>query len=182
MPTHILLHPKNQEQKNLLFNFLKAERTETLVKNTTWLPLFTWSLLLAFLGQTESRWSAPWGSYWQKSQSQSNQRYWQDQSNQCCNNKPANNLLNWQMNVTVECCTTTPVEAVVCVVRQYERWHNQTTRHGAQLLTQPLYILTDSLIPADGSHDTLPLPSPSVFTLSLRTYGLSTSSLSTLTV
>lgn len=47
-----------------------------------------------------------------------------------------------------ECCTNTPVEAVVCVVRQYERWHNQTTRHGAHLLTQPLYILTDSLIPA----------------------------------
>lgn len=66
--------------------------------------------------------------------------------------KPAKHLLKWQLIARAECCTNTPVEAVVRVVRQYERWHNQTTRHGAHLLTQPLHILTDSLIPAQQAH------------------------------
>lgn len=64
-------------------------------------------------------------------------------------------VVQWRMDVRVESVPpNTPVEAVVCVVRQDERWHNQTTGHGAHLLTQPLHILTDSLIPAQQTDHT----------------------------
>lgn len=45
-----------------------------------------------------------------------------------------------------------PVEAVVGVVRQRERRHDQAARHGAHLLTQPLGVLADPLIPAGQTH------------------------------
>lgn len=66
--------------------------------------------------------------------------------------KPARVLLERQCDDGWERRTAAPVEAVVRVVRQDERWHHQTTRHGAHLLTQPLHILTDPLISAQPTH------------------------------
>lgn len=43
-------------------------------------------------------------------------------------------------------CQLLPIKAVVGVVSQCERRHNQTTRHGAHLLAQPLSILADPLV------------------------------------
>lgn len=44
--------------------------------------------------------------------------------------------------------TNSPIKAVVGIISQCEWRHNQTTSHGAHLLTQPLCILTNSLIAA----------------------------------
>lgn len=56
--------------------------------------------------------------------------------------------LNVLKSAAYGCATNVPIEAVVAVVRQRERRDNQTTRHGAHLLTQPICILTDPLVSA----------------------------------